>query len=84
MHDSFGNRVGCDSAAALRAYDLGVDRQLHAWPEALEARREALRHAPDFALARSAVALLLNSQGHGAAARVALEASTMAWRSAGA
>ncbi len=72
MHDSFGNHVGCDNADAVRAYDLGVDRQLHAWPGALEAHRQALRHAPDFALARSAVALLLNSQGHGAAAREAL------------
>ena len=71
MKDAFGQTVTCSSQAALEAYDQAVDCQLHAWPGALVALEHALQHAPNFALARSTRALLLQSAGRGAEAREA-------------
>lgn len=81
MKDSFDQVVTCHSTAALKAYDQAVDCQLHAWPGALVAIEQALEQAPDFALAHSTRALLLQSAGRGAEAR---EASTQALRLANA
>ena len=71
MKDSFDQFVTCQSQDALRAYDQAVDCQLHAWPGALAAIEQALEHTPDFALAHSTRALLLQSAGRGAEAREA-------------
>ena len=71
MKDAFGQTVTCSSQAALEAYDQAVDYQLHAWPGALVALEHALQHAPNFALAHSTRALLLQSAGRGAKAREA-------------
>ena len=71
MKDSFDQVVTCHSTAALQAYDQAVDCQLHAWPGALAAIDQALEQAPDFALAHSTRALLLQSAGRGAEAREA-------------
>jgi len=71
VKDSFDQVVTCHSTAALQAYDQAVDCQLHAWPGALAAVDLAIEHAPDFALAHSTRALLLQSAGRGAAAREA-------------
>lgn len=71
MKDSFDQVVTCHSAAALMAYDQAVDCQLHAWPGALAAVELALEHSPDFALAQSTRALLLQSAGRGTEAREA-------------
>lgn len=71
MKDAFGQTVTCSSQAALEAYDQAVDCQLHAWPGALVALEHALQHAPNFALAHSTRALLLQSAGRGAEAREA-------------
>ena len=71
MKDAFGQTVTCSSQAALEAYDQAVDYQLHAWPGALVALDHALQHAPNFALAHSTRALLLQSAGRGAKAREA-------------
>lgn len=81
MKDSFDQVVTCHSTAALKAYDQAVDCQLHAWPGALAAIEQALEQAPDFALAHSTRALLLQSAGRGIEAR---EASTEALRLANA
>ena len=81
MKDSFDQVVTCRSTAALKAYDQAVDCQLHAWPGALAAVDLALKQAPDFALAHSTRALLLQSAGRGIEAR---EASTQALRLANA
>jgi tetratricopeptide (TPR) repeat protein len=75
VKDSFDQVVTCHSTAALEAYDQAVDCQLHAWTGALAAVEQALEQAPDFALAHSTRALLLQSAGRGAEAR---EASTQA------
>jgi tetratricopeptide (TPR) repeat protein len=75
VKDSFDQVVTCKSKDALEAYDHAVDCQLHAWPGALAAVDLAIEHAPDFALAHSTRALLLQSAGRGAEAR---EASTQA------
>lgn len=75
MKDSFNQVVTCHSTAALQAYDHAVDCHLHAWPGALAAVDLALEHAPDFALAHSMRALLLQSAGRGVEAR---DASTQA------
>ena len=61
----------CQSKDALEAYDQAVDCQLHAWPGALAGIERALEHTPDFALAHSTRALLLQSAGRGAEAREA-------------
>ena len=61
----------CQSKDALEAYDQAVDCQLHAWPGALAAIERALEHTPDFALAHSTRAMLLQSAGRGAEAREA-------------
>jgi tetratricopeptide (TPR) repeat protein len=71
LKDAFGQTVTCSSQAALEAYDQAVDCQLHAWPGALVALEHALQHAPNFALAHSTRALLLQSAGRGAEAREA-------------
>jgi len=71
VKDSFNQVVTCHSTAALEAYDQAVDCQLHAWPGALAAVEQALEQAPDFALAHSTRALLLQSAGRGAEAREA-------------
>jgi len=81
VKDSFDQVVTCHSTSALKAYDQAVDCQLHAWPGALAAIEQALEQAPDFALAHSTRALLLQSAGRGAEAR---EASTQALRLANA
>ena len=81
MKDSFDQVVTCHSTAALQAYDQAVDCQLGAWPGALAAIEQALKQAPDFALAHSTRALLLQSAGRGIEAR---EASTQALRLANA
>lgn len=81
MKDSFDQVVTCHSTAALQAYDQAVDCQLHAWPGALAAIEQALEQAPDFALAHSTRALLLQSAGCGIEAR---ESSTQALRLANA
>ena len=81
MKDSFDQVITCHSTAALQAYDQAVDCQLHAWPGALAAVEQALEQAPDFALAHSTRALLLQSAGRGIEAR---EASTQALRLANA
>ena len=69
MNDSFDQFVTCHSEAALKAYDHAVDCQLHAWPGALAALDLALEHAPDFALAHSTRASILQSAGRSAEAR---------------
>ena len=71
MKDAFGQTITCSSQPALEAYDQAVDCQLHAWPGALVALEHALQHAPNFALAHSTRALLLQSAGRGAKAREA-------------
>jgi tetratricopeptide (TPR) repeat protein len=71
VKDSFDQLVTCHSKDALEAYDHAVDCQLHAWPGALASVDLALKHAPDFALAHSARALLLHSSGRGGEAREA-------------
>ncbi len=71
MKDSFDQVVTCHSKDALEAYDQAVDCQLHAWPGALTSVDLALKHAPDFALAHSTRALLLQSAGRGVEAREA-------------
>ena len=71
MKDSFDQFVTCQSEAALKAYDHAVDCQLHAWPGALAALDSALEHAPDFALAHSTRASLLQAAGRGNEAREA-------------
>jgi len=71
LKDSFDQVVTCQTEAALKAYDHAVDCHLHAWPGALAAFELALEHAPDFAIAHSTRALLLQSAGRGAEAREA-------------
>ena len=71
MKDAFGQTVTCSSQPALEAYDQAIDYQLHAWPGALVALEHALQHAPNFALAHSTRALLLQSAGRGPEAREA-------------
>ncbi|MFZ4711781.1 MAG: hypothetical protein ACOYMH_18270 [Zwartia sp.] len=71
MKDSFDQVVTCHSKEALEAYDDAVDCQLHAWPGALAAVDLAIEHAPDFALAHSTHALLLQSAGRSVEAREA-------------
>lgn len=71
MKDSFDQVVTCQTEAALKAYDHAVDCHLHAWPGALASFEFALEHAPDFAIAHSNRALLLQSTGRGAEAREA-------------
>jgi len=71
LKDSFDQVVTCHSKDALEAYDQAVDYQLHAWPGALASVDLALKHAPDFALAHSTRALLLQSAGRGVEAREA-------------
>ena len=71
MKDAFGQTVTCSSQVALEAYDQAVDCHLHAWPGAIVALEHALQHAPNFALAHSTRALLLQSAGRGPEAREA-------------
>jgi tetratricopeptide (TPR) repeat protein len=78
MQDWLGHPLSCGSQAAAQAYDRAVDCQLHAWPGALDAVQEALRHDPDFALAHALLALLLQAQGQGGAAREAIDAARRA------
>ena len=73
MKDSFDQFVTCQSEAALKAYDHAVDCHLHAWPGALASIELALENSPDFALAHSMRALLMQSAGHGAEAREAFK-----------
>jgi len=75
MKDFFDQIVSCQSAQALEAYERAVDHQLHAWPGAIEALDLALQHEPEFALAHSTRALVLQSYGRRAEA---LEASAKA------
>ncbi len=75
LHDSLGLAISGANAAALRAYEQGIDAQLHAWPGAEAALRQALQHAPGFDLAHAALALVLQSQGRGAEARAAIVAA---------
>ncbi len=71
--DALGQRLTCASAEALAAYDRAVDHQLHAWPGGLDALDAALQLDPDFALAHSTRALVLQSQGRGPEARAAVQ-----------
>ena len=75
MHDHLGNPLSCNSNNAVRAYDHGVDCQLHAWPGALAALQTAVAHDPGFALAHAAMALVLLAQGRAAQARAAVAAA---------
>jgi tetratricopeptide (TPR) repeat protein len=75
MKDRLGLPLSCQSPAAVQAYDRAVDCQLHAWPGAIEAVQEALRHDPDFAQALALLALLRAARGEGAAARAAIDAA---------
>ncbi len=77
MKDSFDQVVTCHSKDALKSYDHAVDCQLHAWPGALASIEQALEHAPDFALAHSTRALLLQAAGRGAEAREASKQALM-------
>ncbi len=71
MKNSLDQILTCRSKDAIDAYDQAVDCQLHAWPGALAAINLALQYAPDFALAHSARALILQSYGRGLEAREA-------------
>ena len=68
MQDALGNTLTCASASAAAAYDRAVDAHLHAWPGALEGADEALREAPDLALAHALRALVLAGRALGAQA----------------
>ena len=57
MHDALGLPLTCASPAAAQAYARAVDVQLHAWPGVGPALDDALRAAPDFALAHALRAL---------------------------
>lgn len=81
MVDQFGLPVGSTSAAAIQAYDRGIDCQLHAWPGAQAAFDLALLHDPQFALAHAAQALLWQSQGQVPQARAAI-ATARQWANA--
>lgn len=71
MKDFFDQHVSCHSTPAFDAYEQAVDHQLHAWPGALAALDLALQHEPDFALAHSTRALVLQSYGRAVEAREA-------------
>jgi hypothetical protein len=58
MHDIHGLPLTCASPEAAQAYARAVDAQLHAWPGVGPALDDALRAAPDFALAHAQRALL--------------------------
>jgi|GEM_PF-1213757 len=69
MEDAQGLAVSCNSAQAIEAYDRSIDQQLHAWSGALQSIEIALQHAPDFALAHGAKALILKAYGRNAEAQ---------------
>ena len=57
MNDDLGLSLTCTSPSAVRAYNGAVDARLHAWTGTDAALDEALREAPDFALAHALRAL---------------------------
>lgn len=57
MKDVLGLNLTCPSPAATQAYNRALDAYLHAWPGVDAAVDEALRDAPDFALAHGLRAL---------------------------
>jgi hypothetical protein len=63
MKDLFDQTVSTASATAARLYDQAVDAHLHAWPGALDALRDAIAHAPGFALPHALQALVLAGRG---------------------
>ncbi|MFO1195774.1 MAG: hypothetical protein U1E86_02220 [Burkholderiaceae bacterium] len=72
MQDALGNPLSCTSASAAAAYARAADAYLHAWPGVLEHADDALREAPDFALAHAVRALVLASRAESARARAAV------------
>jgi tetratricopeptide (TPR) repeat protein len=72
MKDLFDQTVSTASATAARLYDQAVDAHLHAWPGALDALRDAIAHASDFALPHALQALVLAGRGERASALQAL------------
>ncbi len=57
MNDALGLPLTCPSPDAAHAYNRAVDAYLHAWPGVGPALDDALRAAPDFALAHALRAL---------------------------
>lgn len=57
MNDALGLSLTCPSPAAMQAYNRALDARLHAWTGTDAALDEALREAPDFALAHALRAL---------------------------
>jgi hypothetical protein len=57
MYDDLGLSLSCASPGAALAYNRAVDARLHAWTGTDAALDEALREAPDFALAHALRAL---------------------------
>jgi Tfp pilus assembly protein PilF len=57
MIDDLGLCLSCQSPAAVLAYNRALDARLHAWTGTEAALDEALREAPDFALAHALRAL---------------------------
>ena len=57
MNDALGLPLTCPSPDAVHAYNRAVDAYLHAWPGVGPALDDALRAAPDFALAHALRAL---------------------------
>jgi hypothetical protein len=57
MKDALGLDLSCPSHGAVQAYNHALDARLHAWTGTDAALDEALREAPDFALAHALRAL---------------------------
>jgi len=57
MQDVLGLSLSCTSPGAVQAYNRALDARLHAWTGTDAALDEALREAPDFALAHALRAL---------------------------
>lgn len=57
MIDDLSLSLSCQSPAAVSAYNRALDARLHAWTGTEAALDEALREAPDFALAHAMRAL---------------------------